>query len=338
MQQYKDALKDIMENGEDVSDRTGVGTRRIEEYVMKFNLQDGFPHLTLRKLGFKFIVKEMLWFLSGSTNVNDLGAKIWDEWSLPDDVMDKEPRYLSRQERIEFYEHQQGESFPNFMNDDAQLVLLEKAGIPHRLVTAAIKAGEIGPMYGKNYRNWVGRNGKSVDQVKYIIDTLKTKPNSRRIILTNWDPSVLPDESISPIDNVRIGNAALGACHTFVRFSVSNAGTPTAKLNCTLYARSQDSLVGTPANISEYALLTHLIAREVGMDVGEYRHIAGDFHIYNFPTHHECYELLQSREPKPLPKLVIDSDKSMFELTPDDIYLEGYDPHPAFDKKLEIAI
>lgn len=337
MQQYKDALKDIFENGEDVGDRTGVGTRRIEEYVMRFDLREGFPHLTLRKLGFKFIVKEMLWFLSGSTNVNDLGAKIWNEWALPEDV-GGEDRYLSLHEREELFAKQAGHVIPKHLSEESKLVLLERARVPYRGGSPTIKAGEIGPMYGQNYRNWVGRNGKSVDQIKYVIDTLKTNPTSRRILLTNWDPSVLPDETISPTDNVAIGNAALGACHTFIRFSVTSPGQPTARLNCTLYARSQDSLVGTPANISEYALLTHLIAREVGIEVGEYRHIAGDFHIYNFPTHHECYHLLQSREPKPLPTLVIDSDKSMFELTADDIRLEGYDPHPAFEKKLEIAV
>lgn len=319
MHQLKEMWSDIMTKGEVRSDRTGVGTTEYFGGQYRYDLSEGFPLMTLRKLGIKFIVRELLWFLSGSTNVNDLKSTIWNQWAIDFDVAVSTVNAL----RVEKGASKLWDSY--FNNDWAVL------------------KGGIGPMYGFTWRHWPGVeiNGvkyEGVDQITEVIRLIKEKPTSRRLIVTAWLPSVLPDESKTPIQNVALGNAALAACHTMFQFWVSNLnGEGKPKLNCQLYQRSADALVGVPANIASYALLTHLIANECGYDVGEFIHTLGCYHIYNYESHQKCYKELMSREPKPLSRLVLPEGKSVLDITEDDIVLEGYDPHPVLPFKMDVA-
>lgn len=299
MQQYKDLLDTVMTRGTHRNDRTGVGCTSYFGPQIRFDLSKGFPLSTLRGIKSKFWIKELFWFLRGETNIETLDANIWNEWALMEDE------------------------------------ILATGGV--------IKKGSIGPMYGRMWTEFPGFETEnfvypSVNQIKEVIRILKQQPDSRRIVVSAWHPSVLPDETISPIENVKAGRASLAACHTLFQFNTRLMKDGKRYLDCKLYARSQDLLIGTPANIASYALLTHLMAREVGMEAGDYIHTCGDAHIYNFESHLKAYETLMEREPRPLPKLVINSDKSLFELTADDIELEGYDPHPGLGYLLDRAV
>jgi thymidylate synthase len=266
MQQYHDLVKHVLENGNQKGDRTGTGTLSVFGYQMRFDLSEGFPMVTTKKLHLKSIIYELLWFLKGDTNIQYLqenGVKIWDAW--------------------------------------------------------ADENGDLGPVYGHQWRNW---NSEEIDQITELIETLKTNPNSRRMLVSAWNPSVLPDTSVSFAENVANGKAALPPCHAFFQFYVADG-----KLSCQLYQRSADIFLGVPFNIASYALFTMMIAQVCGLQVGDFIHTFGDAHIYN--NHIEQVQLQLSRECRPLPTMKLNPEiKNIFDFTFDDFTLEGYDPHP----------
>ena len=274
MQQYHDLLKHIIANGVEKGDRTGTGTKSIFGYQMRFNLQDGFPLATTKKVHLKSIIYELLWFLKGDTNIGYLkenGVRIWNEW--------------------------------------------------------ADEEGNLGPVYGHQWRNW---NSEEIDQIKELIRTLKNDPNSRRMLVSAWNPSVLPDTSRSFSDNVANGKAALPPCHAFFQFYVADN-----KLSCQLYQRSADVFLGVPFNIASYALLCMMVAHVCGLEYGDFIHTFGDVHIYN--NHMEQVELQLSREIRELPNMKLNPIiKTIDEFSFEDFTLENYNPHPAI--KAAVAI
>ncbi|MBU0940865.1 MAG: thymidylate synthase [Bacteroidetes bacterium] len=267
MKQYLDLVQHVMENGCQKGDRTGTGTKSVFGYQMRFDLSEGFPMVTTKKLHLKSIIHELLWFLKGDTNIGYLqenGVKIWDAW--------------------------------------------------------ADSNGDLGPVYGHQWRNW---NSEEIDQIKDLITELKTNPNSRRMIVSAWNPSVLPDTSKSFEENVANNKAALPPCHAFFQFYVADG-----KLSCQLYQRSADIFLGVPFNIASYALLTMMIAQVCGFEAGEFIHTFGDAHIYN--NHFEQLELQLSRSPKPLPKMILNPEiMDIFNFKFEDFTLVGYEPHDA---------
>jgi thymidylate synthase len=267
MKQYLDLVQHVLDNGCQKGDRTGTGTKSVFGYQMRFDLNDGFPMVTTKKLHLKSIIFELLWFLKGDTNINYLqenGVKIWDAWANTN--------------------------------------------------------GDLGPVYGHQWRNW---NSEEIDQIAHLISELKTNPNSRRLLVSAWNPSVLPDTKQSFEENVANNKAALPPCHAFFQFYVSDG-----KLSCQLYQRSADVFLGVPFNIASYALLTMMIAQVCELKLGEFIHTFGDAHIYN--NHSEQLELQLSREPRPLPTMILNpAIKNIFDFTFEDFTLEGYDPHPA---------
>ncbi len=266
MKQYLDLVRHVLENGNEKGDRTGTGTKSVFGYQMRFDLSEGFPMVTTKKLHLKSIVHELLWFLKGDTNIQYLqenGVRIWNEWA------------------------------------DAN--------------------GDLGPVYGYQWRNW---NGDEIDQIADIVTTLKNNPNSRRMLVSAWNPSVLPDTTKSFSDNVANGKAALPPCHAFFQFYVADG-----KLSCQLYQRSADIFLGVPFNIASYALFTMMMAQVCGYAPGEFIHTFGDAHIYN--NHLEQLKLQLSRTPKKLPTIKINpAVKDIFGFVFDDFVLEDYDPHP----------
>ncbi|GAA0848776.1 thymidylate synthase [Marinobacter szutsaonensis] len=279
MKAYLDLMQDVVDNGFDKGDRTGVGTRSVFGRQLRFNLQEGFPLVTTKKVHLRSIIYELLWFLRGSTDNNWLKERkvsIWNEWALEN--------------------------------------------------------GDLGPIYGKQWRSWQCPDGRVVDQISEVIDQIRNKPNSRRLIVSAWNPAELPDESISPQDNVREGRMALAPCHCLFQFYVADG-----KLSCQLYQRSADLFLGVPFNIASYALLTHMIAQQCDLDVGEFVHTFGDCHLYqNHLTDDIVFEQLK-REPRSLPRLVIKrKPESIFEYELEDFEFEGYEPYPVI--KAPIAI
>jgi thymidylate synthase len=268
MKQYLDLLRHVRENGTFKGDRTGTGTYSVFGYQMRFDLSEGFPLVTTKKIHFKSVVHELLWFLKGDTNtqyLKDNGVRIWDEW--------------------------------------------------------ADENGDLGPVYGFQWRNWPNANGASVDQVKQVVEQLKSNPNSRRIIISAWNPSDLPDETISPQQNVKEGRMALAPCHAFFQFYVSEG-----KLSCQLYQRSADIFLGVPFNIASYALLTLMLAQVCDLEPGDFVHTLGDAHLYT--NHQEQVELQLSRDPLPLPQMKINPEiKNIFDFTFDDFELVDYQHH-----------
>ena len=266
MKQYLDLVQHVLDNGTQKGDRTGTGTKSVFGYQMRFDLSQGFPMVTTKKLHLKSIVHELLWFLKGETNIEYLqenGVKIWDEW--------------------------------------------------------ANESGDLGPVYGHQWRNW---NSEEIDQITELIDTLKNNPNSRRMLVSAWNPSVLPDTTKSFAENVANGKVALPPCHAFFQFYVSEG-----KLSCQLYQRSADIFLGVPFNIASYALFTMMIAQVCDLEIGEFIHTFGDAHIYN--NHFEQVELQLSRDTKELPKMILNPEiKNIFDFKFEDFNLEGYDPHP----------
>ncbi|NVN19683.1 thymidylate synthase [Muricauda sp. HICW] len=266
MKQYHDLLKHVLEHGNQKGDRTGTGTLSVFGYQMRFDLSEGFPMVTTKKLHLKSIVHELLWFLKGDTNIAYLqenGVRIWNEWA-----------------------------------DDN---------------------GNLGPVYGHQWRNW---NSEEIDQIKEVIETLKNNPNSRRMLVSAWNPSVMPDTSVSFSENVANGKAALPPCHAFFQFYVADG-----KLSCQLYQRSADIFLGVPFNIASYALFTMMMAQVCGYQPGDFIHTFGDAHIYN--NHMEQVELQLSRDPRPLPTMKLNPEvKDIFDFTFDDFELLNYDPHP----------
>jgi len=279
MKAYLDLMRDVVDNGYDKGDRTGVGTRSVFGRQIRFNLQEGFPLVTTKKVHLRSIIYELLWFLKGSTDNNWLKERkvsIWNEWALDN--------------------------------------------------------GDLGPIYGKQWRSWQCPDGRVVDQISEVIDQIRNKPNSRRLIVSAWNPAELPDESAGPQDNAREGRMALAPCHCLFQFYVLDG-----KLSCQLYQRSADLFLGVPFNIASYALLTHMIAQQCDLDVGEFVHTFGDCHLYqNHLTDDIVFEQLK-REPKVLPELVIKrKPDSIFDYELEDFEFEGYDPYPGI--KAPIAI
>ncbi|GGK48891.1 MULTISPECIES: thymidylate synthase [Flavobacteriaceae] len=266
MKQYLDLIKHVNKNGILKEDRTGTGTKSVFGYQMRFDLNEGFPMVTTKKLHLKSIIYELLWFLKGDTNIEYLkenNVKIWDAWAN---------------------EH-----------------------------------GDLGPVYGHQWRNW---NSEGIDQITEVINTIKTNPDSRRMLVTAWNPSVLPDTSISFSENVANGKAALPPCHAFFQFYVTDG-----KLSCQLYQRSADIFLGVPFNIASYALLTMMMAQVCGLGYGDFIHTFGDAHIYS--NHNEQIALQLSREPKTLPLMKINPKiKNIFDFNFEDFTLENYNPHP----------
>ncbi|MDU0811803.1 thymidylate synthase [Bacillus siamensis] len=256
MKQYKDLCRHVLENGEKKGDRTGTGTISTFGYQMRFNLQEGFPMLTTKKLHFKSIAHELLWFLKGDTNVRYLqenGVRIWNEW--------------------------------------------------------ADENGELGPVYGSQWRSWRGADGETIDQISRLVHDIKTNPNSRRLIVSAWN--------VGEIDHM-----ALPPCHCLFQFYVADG-----KLSCQLYQRSADVFLGVPFNIASYALLTMMIAHVTGLEPGEFVHTFGDVHIYQ--NHVEQVNLQLTRDVRPLPKLRFARNvDSIFDFAFEDFIIEDYDPHP----------
>ena len=264
MKQYLDLLQHVLDNGTDKSDRTGTGTRSVFGYQMRFNLADGFPVLTTKKLHLKSIIHELLWFLAGDTNIRYLkenGVRIWDEW--------------------------------------------------------ADENGDLGRVYGAQWRSWRGANGETVDQIANVVRQIRQTPDSRRLIVSAWNPA-------------EVDNMALPPCHALFQFYVANG-----KLSCQLYQRSADIFLGVPFNIASYALLTMMMAQVCGLQAGEFVHTLGDAHLYQ--NHLEQARLQLTREPRALPKMYINSDiRDIFAFKFDDFELSDYDPHPHI--KAEVSV
>ncbi|MGG0657443.1 thymidylate synthase [Rummeliibacillus pycnus] len=306
MKQYLDLCRHILENGNDKGDRTGTGTWSVFGYQMRFNLQDGFPLMTTKKTAFRLIATELLWFLKGDTNVRTLIAQnnhIWDEWAFEKWVQSKEyngPDMTDFGHRVlqdEMFKQQYEEQMQIFQKN----ILEEEA--------FAEKFGDLGPVYGKQWRSWPDAKGGTIDQIHNVIESIKKNPNSRRHIVTAWNPA-------------EVDNMALPPCHSLFQFYVADG-----KLSCQLYQRSADVFLGVPFNIASYALLTHLIAKECGLEVGDFVHTLGDAHIYK--NHLKQVNEQLSRTPRTLPKLVIKTDKdSIFDYEMADLVIEGYDPYP----------
>ena len=256
MKQYLELLDHVMANGVEKGDRTGTGTRSVFGYQMRFNLEEGFPLLTTKKLHLKSIIYELLWFLRGDTNVHYLqehGVRIWNEWAGPD--------------------------------------------------------GELGPIYGYQWRSWPDYNGGHIDQISEVVETLKNNPDSRRIIVSAWNVGQLDEMHLPP-------------CHAIFQFYVADG-----RLSLQLYQRSADIFLGVPFNIASYALLLQMMAQVTGLRAGDFVHTLGDAHIYN--NHIEQARMQLSREPRRLPRMTLNPDiKSIFDFKYDDFTLEDYDPHP----------
>ena len=266
MQQYIDLIRHIQFNGVEKTDRTGTGTKSIFGYQMRFNLEEGFPLITTKKIHIKSVIHELLWFLKGDTNIQYLkenGVRIWNEW--------------------------------------------------------ANEKGDLGPVYGHQWRNW---NSEGIDQIKEMIRTIKFNPDSRRIIVNAWNPCVLPDTSISFSENIANNKAALPPCHTFFQCYLADG-----KLSLQLYQRSADVFLGVPFNIASYALLNMMLAQVTGNNPGEFIHTFGDAHIYS--NHKEQINIQLSRIPRKLPTVILNPDiKNIFDFTYDDIEIIDYDPYP----------
>lgn len=305
--------KYILENGSKKDDRTGTGTLSIFGYQMRFNLQEGFPLMTTKKTAFRLIATELLWFLKGDTNVRTLieqNNHIWDEWGFKKwvesedykgvDMTDFGNRCLIDEEFNKEYEEEMEKYQDRLLNDEI----------------FAEKYGDLGNVYGKQWRSWNGVDGEVIDQIKNVIHSIKTNPNSRRHIVTAWNPAEVDDMALPP-------------CHTLFQFYVDED-----KLSCQLYQRSADVFLGVPYNIASYALLTHLIARECDLEVGDFIHTLGDAHLYL----NHCNQLREQliRKPKELPELIIEGGKSIFDIELEDLKIEGYEPHPSI--KAPIAV
>jgi thymidylate synthase len=264
MKAYLDLMRHILEHGDEKGDRTGTGTKSVFGYQMRFDLSDGFPMVTTKKLHLPSIVHELLWFIKGDTNVKylqDNGVRIWNEW--------------------------------------------------------ADENGDLGPVYGKQWRRWEGKDGQIIDQLQQAIEAIKTNPNSRRIIVSAWNVGELEEMALMP-------------CHAFFQFHVAQG-----KLNCQLYQRSADVFLGVPFNIASYALLTHMMAQVCGLEAGTFVHTLGDAHLYN--NHLEQSALQITREPMPLPQLKLNETiTSIDDFTYEDIEIVDYHHHPHIKAPISI--
>jgi thymidylate synthase len=285
MKQYLDLLQHIIDNGVWKDDRTGTGTYSVFGYQMRFNLQDGFPLVTTKKVHTKSIIHELLWFLQGDTNIQYLaqnGVRIWDDWP-----------YEKYKKSAEFG----GEDIKQF----AQRIATDN--------DFAKQWGELGPVYGYQWRSWPAPDGQQVDQITKLIEQIKRNPTSRRLIVSAWNVPYIEDMALPP-------------CHSLFQFYVLDG-----KLSCQLYQRSADVFLGVPFNIASYALLTMMIAQVTGLGLGDFVHTFGDVHLYS--NHVEQAKLQLSREPRALPKMVINPDvKDIFSFKYEDFQLVDYNPHP----------
>ncbi len=305
---YIQLLKHVAEHGTVKSDRTGTGTKSVFGYQMRFDLNEGFPLLTTKKVSFKLIASELLWFLKGDTNIRYLlqhNNNIWNEWAFKKWVESndyKGPDMTDFGLRI-----QTDEKFKAQYVD--QEAIFKKKVLEDDQFAALY--GELGNVYGQQWRAWKTSQGGTIDQISGVIEEIKKNPDSRRLIVSAWSP-----EDISP------DKSALPPCHTLFQFYVADG-----KLSCQLYQRSGDIFLGIPFNIASYSLLTHLIAHQCGLQVGEFVHTIGDAHIYS--NHFEQIKEQLQREMRPLPQLVLRSDKeSIFDYELSDLAIEGYNPHP----------
>lgn len=269
MKEYLDLLRHVREHGTFKGDRTGTGTYSVFGYQMRFDLAEGFPLVTTKKIHLKSVIHELLWFLAGDTNtayLKENGVRIWDEW--------------------------------------------------------ADGAGDLGPVYGHQWRNWPAPDGRQIDQIAQIVEQIKSNPNSRRIIVSAWNPADLPDETVSPQANVAAGRMALAPCHAFFQFYVLDG-----RLSCQLYQRSADIFLGVPFNIASYALLTLMIAQVCGLQPGDFVHTFGDAHIYT--NHQQQIELQLTREPFPLPSIRLNPEvDDLLAFRYEDFELVDYQHHP----------
>ena len=256
MKQYLDLLRHVYDNGIEKTDRTSTGTKAVFGYQMRYNLAEGFPLVTTKRLHLKSIIHELIWFLQGDTNIGYLKenrVSIWDEWADED--------------------------------------------------------GNLGPVYGAQWRSWPAQDGETVDQISWLLNEIKERPDSRRLVVSAWNPAQLADMALAP-------------CHCLFQFYVADG-----KLSCQLYQRSADIFLGVPFNIASYALLTHMIAQVCDLEVGDFVHTLGDAHLYS--NHMEQAELQLSRTPKPLPQLLLNPDvKNLFDFRFEDITIENYEYHP----------
>ncbi|TXF85687.1 thymidylate synthase [Neolewinella aurantiaca] len=301
MKTYHQLLQHILENGNIKKDRTGTGTRSVFGYQMRFDLNDGFPLLTTKKVHWKSVVHELLWFVRGDTNIRYLvqnGVRIWNEWPYQHYI-----EANSLQEKLPKHSKEWKEAMKKFVakiKEDEDF---------------AARWGNLGPVYGKQWRDFNG-----VDQLAEVIEAIKTNPDSRRHIVTAWNPGDIPE----------MAKAGLPPCHTMFQFYVADG-----KLSCQLYQRSADTFLGVPFNIASYALLTHLVARECKLEVGDFVHTFGDVHLYS--NHIEQAKEQLARKPGKLPTIrIADDAPGIFEIGFDDIELIGYKPQPAI--KAPIAV
>ncbi len=277
MKQYLDLLRLIRNSGADKGDRTGTGTTSIFGHQMRFDLREGFPLVTTKKVHFKSVVEELLWFLKGDTNTAYLkahGVRIWDEW--------------------------------------------------------ADENGDLGPVYGYQWRSWPAPDGRHIDQIEQVLGQIRDNPDSRRIIVSAWNPADLPDERISPQDNVAQGRMALAPCHAFIQFYVQDG-----RLSCQLYQRSADIFLGVPFNIASYALLTMMVAQVSGLECGDFVHTFGDVHLYS--NHEQQADEQLSRQPYSLPQICLNpAIKDLFAFAYEDIELVDYQSHALIRGKVAV--
>ena len=313
-QAYLDLGKKLIAEGHDKGDRTGTGTKSLFGYQMRFDLNEGFPLLTTKRVPFGLIKSELLWFLKGDTNIRYLlqhNNHIWDEWAFEryiksDDYNGPDMTDFGRRSLVD---EKFNEEYQKQMTDFCEKIVADEE--------FAKKHGDLGHIYGYQWRHWEKQDGTFIDQIKDVIEMIKTNPDSRRLIVTAWNPEDVPSMALPP-------------CHTMFQFYVSDG-----KLSCQLYQRSADVFLGVPFNIASYALLTHLIAHETGLGVGEFVHTLGDAHLYQ--NHIEQMKEQLSRDVRPAPTLILNQEKdSVFDFEMEDIKVENYTPHPTI--KAPIAV